>query len=77
MDTAAALTWVARVWEMHLWLDQHALGRDGSRAVAVGVDWSLVRHWGRERGQNRGSERESETLQVAMHRNILEYQRVL
>lgn len=44
LDVAVALTWVARVWEMHLRLDQHALGRDGSRAVAVGVDWSLVRH---------------------------------
>lgn len=55
LDVAVALTWVAGVWEMHLRLDKHALGRDGSRAVAVGVDWSLVRHWveEEERGQNR------------------------
>lgn len=49
---------MARVWEVHLRLDQHALGRERSGAVAVGIDWSLVRHWkGAERGQNRGAER--------------------
>lgn len=34
------------VRDVHLRLDQHALRRDGGGAFSMGVDWSLVRHWG-------------------------------